>query len=328
MQKSKKIKEHDYFQIIVLLCSLFITSNTFGQNKQTVTNDYLTIVEFRIENDFVFQTDYYFTHGMFLQVFSPFANKNPLNALLIPFGENAIVYHGISLVQNLYTPIEKSDRIIVTDRPFAAYLLLQSTRIALYRKERQKISSTLKIGVIGPPALGEEMQNGIHSLLPTSSKISGWQNQIKTDLMLNYSAQYEKGILRSSFFDTDLFVFANLGAPYTNIGSGLNFRIGKFNNSFANLEFSKENKWQYYFSVSSNLKFVVYDATLQGGLFNGTSVHTITAGDVSRLVLRKSVFGNLSFNNFKMKIGIVFLTREFETGLSHKWGVLSVILGL
>ena len=315
------------FPAIVSFALFFITITVFGQKKQIGTDDYSTIIEFRIENDFIFQTDVYFTHGMFLQVFTPFLNKDPLNSLLIPFGKNAKVYHGISIIQNLYTPVEKSDSIIVTDRPFAAYLLLQNTRVALYQRKRQKVVSTLKFGVIGQPALGEEMQNGIHSLLPTSSRISGWQNQVKTDLMLNYSAQFEKGIMHDSFFDFDFSVFGNFGVPYTNIGGGLNFRIGKFNDYFAALELSKQSKWQYYFSFNSNLKYVAYDATLQGGLFNKTSVHTIAASDINRFVGRVNIFGNLSFNNFKMKIGAVFITREFETGLSHKWGVLSIVFG-
>ena len=320
MQITQKI----YIQIILIL---LFSSGIYAQQGKKVSNDYNSILEFRVDNDFVFGTDVYFTQGLFIQVFAPFEDKNPLNSLLLPFGENAKVYHGISLVQNLYTPIEKSDSIVVTDRPFAAYLLLQSTRISLYQKERGKIISALKIGVIGPPALGEEMQNGIHSLLPTSSRISGWQNQIKTDLMINYFVKYEKGIMHSSFFDFDLSAFGNLGVPYTNIGSELNFRLGKFNNYFAALELSKQNSWQYYLSFNFNLKYTVYDATLQGGLFNKNSVHTIAADNITRFIGEVRVFGHLSFNNFKIKIGTVFITREFETGLSHKWGVLSLILG-
>jgi len=313
-----------YVQIILIF---LFSSGIYAQLKKDVPESYNSIVELRVDNDFVFGTDVYFTQGLFIQVFAPFADKNPLNSLLLPFGKNAKVYHGISLIQNLYTPIEKSDSIVVTDRPFAAYLLLQSIRISLYKREREKIISALKIGVIGPPALGEEMQNGIHSLLPTSSRISGWQNQIKTDFMINYFVKYEKGIIHSSFFDFDLSVFGNLGVPYTNIGSELNFRFGKFNNYFATLELSKQNSWQYYFSLGFNLKYVVYDATLQGGLFNKNSVHTIAADNITRFIGKVKVFGNLSFNNFKIKIGAVLITREFDTGLSHKWGVLSLILG-
>lgn len=316
-----------YFVQILCVLGLLFLSDNFAQVNKNDNQDYSTTVEFRVGNDFIFGTDYYFTHGMFLEVFASFAESNPLNALLIPSGDNAKVYHGISLLQNLYTPIEKSDSIIVTDRPFSAYLLLQNTRIALYKTERQKVVSTLKIGVIGTLALGEEMQNGIHSLLPTSSRISGWQNQIKTDLMLNYFAQYEKGILHNSIFDMDFSAFGNLGVPYTNIGSGLNFRFGKFNNYFATRGLSKQNSWQYYLSFNSNLKYVVCDATLQGGLFNNSSPHTIAAENINRLIGKIEIFGNLSFNDFKINVGVVFITREFETGLSHKWGVISIVFG-
>lgn len=316
------------FTIIVLLMLLCTETNVFGQTKQKEKDKYPTIIEFRLENDFVFKTDVYFTHGLFLKVFAPFADKNPFNALLLPFGKTAKVYHGISIIQNLYTPIEKSDSVITTDRPFSAYLLLRSTRIALYKRERQKVVSTLKLGVIGPPALGEEMQNGIHSLLPTSSRISGWQNQIKTDLLINYSVQYEKGILHNPFFDLDFKVFGNVGMPYTNMGTGINFRIGKFNNYFAELEFSKRNKWQYFISFNSNFKYVIYDATLQGGLFNKTSVQTISVGDINNFVGQADIFVNLSFNYLKVKFGAVFITQEFQNGASHNWGVLSIIFGL
>jgi len=328
MQKKNCSSVTKFFKISVLLMLLCIESSIFGQNKQNGKETNPTIVEFRLENDFVFATDVYFTQGLFLKVFAPFADKNPLNALLLPFGETAKVYHGISIIQNLYTPVEKSDSIITNDRPFSAYLMLQNTRIALYKKERQKVVSTLKLGVIGPPALGEEMQNGIHSLLPASSRISGWQNQIKTDVLINYSVQYEKGILHNSFFDLDFKVFGNVGMPYTNMGSGINFRIGEFNNYFAELEFSKHNKWQYYISFNSNFKYVIYDATLQGGLFNKTSIQTIYTEDVNNFVGQAKIFGNLSCNNYKLKFGAVFITQEFKNGVSHNWGVLSIIFGL
>jgi hypothetical protein len=84
-----------------------------------------------------------------------------------------------SLGQNLYTPEDiQSTELIPDDRPYAGWLYL-GTGLAL---ENGKVLDLLELslGIVGPAAGGEELQNWIHGIID-SPEPKGWHNQLPNE---------------------------------------------------------------------------------------------------------------------------------------------------
>ncbi|MFV3409577.1 lipid A deacylase LpxR family protein [Bdellovibrio bacteriovorus] len=92
---------------------------------------------------------------------------------------------GISLNQKIYTP-ENTDikEPILDDRPYAAWLYLGFT--ANYKTETHSHSLELDIGIVGPPAMGEQVQNGFHHIVDVP-EAQGWDNQLDTEPIVQVS---------------------------------------------------------------------------------------------------------------------------------------------
>lgn len=92
---------------------------------------------------------------------------------------------GISLNQKIYTP-EDTDLSspILDDRPYAAWLYLGFS--ANYKTEAHSHSLELDIGIVGPPAMGEQAQNGFHDLIDVP-QANGWDHQIETEPIVQLS---------------------------------------------------------------------------------------------------------------------------------------------
>jgi len=61
---------------------------------------------------------------------------------------------------------------------------------------------------------------------------------------------------------------------------------GNFNSPFKNSCYQLHKKFQWYIYEQPLLNAVVYDATLQGGVFDHKSPYTIPVKDISRLTFR------------------------------------------
>ncbi|MNK08129.1 hypothetical protein D3C87_260570 [compost metagenome] len=94
---------------------------------------------------------------------------------------------GISLAHQIFTPDDTSStELIVDDRPYAAWLYVGLT--ASFQTESHSHSLELDIGVIGPAALGEQVQNSFHSAIDTESA-NGWDHQLDNEPTLQLSYQ-------------------------------------------------------------------------------------------------------------------------------------------
>ena len=84
-----------------------------------------TIFTLGWDNDFVFQTDYYYTIGMSLHLWRGVLRYSPLNLLLIPHRENQTAFYGLSFQQDMFTPVNKfAFSAQPGDRLYASYWLI------------------------------------------------------------------------------------------------------------------------------------------------------------------------------------------------------------
>jgi hypothetical protein len=146
-----------------------------------------------MENDLVVMTDQHYTHGS--RISHTFAEQPEANhesrwdgrlADSLPnFGLRPEAWRGsLSLTQNIYTPVDTAATgLMPGDRPYAGWLYMTGS---LLRRGTTAAGTplldvwTLQVGVVGPAALGEKAQNGVHRIrsLPLAQ---GWANQLSNE---------------------------------------------------------------------------------------------------------------------------------------------------
>jgi lipid A 3-O-deacylase len=77
--------------------------------------------------------------------------------------------------QRIYTPRIDGPEPVAGERPYAAWLFASAAREHLGPVRRRSVA--VELGVTGPAALGEPVQNGFHRLMG-STRQEGWRNQL------------------------------------------------------------------------------------------------------------------------------------------------------
>ena len=303
--------------ILFLLLSLALHAQKIDNTasfRDMKSNRYFRI---NYENDFFTASDIYYTQGYQFELVTPWLHNNPVNHLFLKL-KNSEQKYGL-LFENLgYIPTSiKEAGIQYGDRPYAATIALKSFIVSTDTLHRSRLSSSLVVGMIGPVALGNEIQTGIHRWIGDEIP-QGWHNQIKNDLVLDYELAYEKQLFSYKRLTAiNLDTKAHLGTFNTFASVGLNATFGLINTPYATIK--NKNKFAAFVFTQPHIKAIGYDASMQGGIFTH-STYTIPADGIERFVFENNYgiiiqFRTLYFEYFRNDIA-----KEFKTGASHKWG--------
>ncbi len=172
----------------VLLCTLVVAGISIHAQAQVPTaapvppsvppGDSALIITLQTENDVIGRTDRNYTAGLRLGVTLP---TTVMPDALADLGRRlmgeGIQRFSLDLSQTLFTPRDTSARIPnPRDRPYAAVLTSQFNLV--HDTDRTRTILGLSLGVLGPAAQGEELQNGFHDLIRDPA-VNGWAHQIK-----------------------------------------------------------------------------------------------------------------------------------------------------
>jgi hypothetical protein len=157
---------------------------------------------------------------------------------------------------------------------------------------------------------------------------------VANDIVANYGIHFEKGIYQGKNIDMALFTGGQAGTLYDNLVGGFFMQAGKstgrymalFQTTPAQMPFKK--RIRYFFNLELENKFVLYDATLQGGMFNRNSVYFITEEDIKRYVFTGRAGAGIGLGSYSLEVEQVFLTPEFEGGNHHFWFRIKIIARL
>jgi hypothetical protein len=139
-------------------------------------------VTLRLENDILAlrgrdaPADYDYTQGLVVGVELDSAPRWMPGWLSAcdPSGAEACVRARIEVGQRIYTPRRDAPNPIPGERPYAAWLYAGG---GVARESGRGVRSVeVEVGVTGPPALGEQVQNGVHRLTG-SERQQGWAHQ-------------------------------------------------------------------------------------------------------------------------------------------------------
>ena len=275
---------------------------------------------FHYDNDFFNKTDYYYTQGYQLELVAPFLRKNPINKVLLKL-KNSRSKFGISFEHFGFTPTSiKSDAILYNDRPFAGVILLKSFAISIDSIRKERLVSTLSTGMIGPAAFAGRMQQTIHRWSGDAVP-HGWQYQIGNDVAVNYELSHEKEIFNiDNIASINTTAQVRIGTLSDKLMTGFTLTLGRFDSPFRSREKPHSRNFQLYAYYQPLVSLIGYDASLQGGIFNGKSPYTLSAAEIKRLTFQNNVGVVAHFWKIYMEYNRTFLTREFKSGRKHQWG--------
>ena len=186
-----------------------------------------------IENDALDGNDRHYTNGLKLAWLSSEKIPDWLRAAgdwLPFFGPNSRRRYGFSIGQSIYTPEDTQTTALVTDdRPYAGWLYAGFAMTA--DSGNQLDTFELNLGVVGPSAKGEQVQNGVHRAIG-SDQANGWDNQLHDEFgaVLYYEHKW-RGLLETSRggFGVDVtpHVGGALGNVHTYAAGGATLRFGQ-----------------------------------------------------------------------------------------------------
>lgn len=272
------------------------------------------------DNDLFTTTDYYYTQGYNLELVHPALRKNPLNKLLLKAPGNQVRY-GLAFEHFGFTPTSiRSNVIMVGDRPFAGVMLLKTFRLSTDSLRRVRVSSELSTGMVGPVALGGQIQAALHRLL-NGDEPHGWQFQIANDVVVNYKLQYEKQLFAYRHaLSVSATAQAQVGTLVNRLQTGVVVMAGRFDPPFGHTPTQRRLPLHLYIYAQPLVSVVGYDATLQGGLFNRSSPYVLPADQLARTTFQTNVGVVFGYKTLYLEYAQSWLSPEFATGLSHRWG--------
>jgi lipid A 3-O-deacylase len=139
---------------------------------------------------------------------------------------------GLSLGQDIFTPSDTARAVPdPRDRPYAAWLYTSVNLQAVAADGRTLRSADITVGMVGPAALGRQVQNGFHRMIGDATA-QGWDHQLKNEPGLILGLERRRRMLRQdlgrSQVATDLIGHygVELGNIRTNAYAGPAVRIG------------------------------------------------------------------------------------------------------
>lgn len=309
------------FIFILMIHSLLLTSHVAIAGDTIYTPGRFA---FSWANDFPYQTDYYYSNGFQLTLDMEFMERSPFNMLMLPHYENSQRWYGMSLSHEFFTPKDiYTDEIQEGDRPYSAVLMLGNRKVSQHYAKRITIISEIGIGLMGKYAGGKQLQNGIHDILWTSRPAGGWHNQVGSALCIQYNASISKGFRPLEYLSIDLTGGVRAGIPYTDITPEVSMVLGKINDQHINRGVDP-GAWECYLVGGFRTSLVLYNATIQGGVFNNDSPYTTQTEPVT---YSWNAGIGLSYKLLKLELYHHWTSPEFVGADDHRWAEMNLYIG-
>lgn len=312
--------------ILVFLLSITIYSAAQKPNSTSI-NQHGELL-FRWDNDTFFKKDYYYTQGAHILCIHPGLRKNPINHILFRL-KNADNYYGIGLVQKIFTPKDILDSLLnAVDRPYAGTLYLKSLLVSSSPQKKLRLTTQIDLGVLGPLSGAEQAQRLVHRWTDSDSP-EGWDFQIKNRVYINYTALIEKELITlPQILDFAANSRMRIGNIHSDWKLGGTLRFGRLNNQFkgynlTNKKYDGNRDFQAFIFGGANTAFVLYNATLMGGITPPASEHAFKLSEIENFIGEIYMGIQISYKNLGLRGKVVWKTKEFELGKKHSWGSIS-----
>ena len=313
------------------ICLLLFWGNTMLYAQNVSPHFYKKQFSFTCDNDFFLLSgsDRYYTNGLFFDY--SMLPKRSINKKLKQVNK-------LQLGQEIFTPYKRKitpGNINELDRPITGYLFFDYSQ-RKFLNNRRFWGWGITPGLIGPAALGEEVQTSWHRVIGVKSKWDWiWAYQLKNEPGINVHAEYAFNILNGGLSCIQITPITNisLGTLITNAKEGLLFQFGNFNDMDKSEQWgsristlqAKEIKKEFYFFYEPSILYQVYNATVQGGLFR--SYKGPITGYLNQFVISNELGFTASLRKYTASIKIVYQGKETPSQFdSHIYG--SIMAGV
>ncbi|NKB49412.1 MAG: DUF2219 family protein [Alphaproteobacteria bacterium] len=287
----------------------------------------------QFENDRIADTDRHYTTGMRVNWVSDRATDSPLwakNLLdkIYPLADLRAGRVGLALGHNIFTPEDTAtSSLLVDDRPYAGWLYggisahAETSRTIAGRTVDTLDTVELDIGVVGPWALAEEVQNNFHELINVS-RSNGWHHQLENEPALLFVAERRWRPAPLTLGATEADIIPHMGLSLGNVmtlaNAGATLRFGQdldvdfgpphVRPTLSGLAaVSGGTDFAWYLFAGAEGRIVARNIFLDGNTFaNSHSVDKIP------LVADIQTGAAIVVNDIRLAFTHVFRTREFE----------------
>ena len=229
-----------------------------------------------------------------------------------------------SLGHNLYTP---SDIEVAAnqdeDRPWAAFLYGSAGLVSVTKNHIDSLEAT--VGVIGPAALGEQVQKAIHRHVSDSPMPKGWRHQLKNEpaLMLSWERSWpERYGIEALGWNAGAtpYIGATVGNVYTYANTGMMLYLTPYDGGMQDAPVRvrpampgtgaflvPENKFSWYLFGGLEGRAIARNIFLDGNTF--TDSHSV---DKKNFVADATAGLALTYGRTRLSYALIYRTKEFD----------------
>lgn len=293
------------------------------------TNGEGKFITFNSENDMYGSgSDRNYTNGARVTFFDFDASipqfAHVLDRLVPTFSINETTGIYYSLGHNLFTPKDIDVAAAQPDdRPWAAFLYASAGLTSFTRNHVDNIEATL--GVVGPAALGEQVQKAIHRHVSDSPMPKGWSHQLKNEpvLMLSWERSWPERYGFETLGWTSAatpYFGATVGNAYTYANAGMTFSLSPFEGRFQDTPVRvrpampgtgafviPENTFSWYLFGGVEGRAMARNIFLDGNTF--TDSHSV---DKKPFVADLTAGVALTYSKVRLSYALVYRTKEFD----------------
>lgn len=287
------------------------------------------IVNVVYENDMIGDgADKYYTSGVRISYldldakFPGFARDIDDILPMISLNDTSGIFY--SLGHNIFTPQDVSKREAdPDDRPYAGYLYGSVGMVSLNDDHVDEIEVSL--GVVGPAAMGEQVQKFIHTNVTDSPIPKGWKNQLKNEpaVTLGWQRSWRsRTLLDSGAFALSFspYAGATVGNVYDFINGGISLRLSPSEAQWQDTPVrvrpalpgtgyfdTPENKWGWYLFGGIEGRAIGRNIFLDGNTFTDSP-----SVDKKHWVADANAGLALTYDKVRISYTLVYRTKEFE----------------
>ena len=249
------------------------------------------IYTFQVENDAVSTlagtSDQYYTSGLRLGYTS---GTDGVPNWLAGVGQavwgDGVQRVAIDLSQSLFTP--RNTQVVVpnpNDRPYAGYLSLNGSLI--HDTDTVRSTVMVSLGVVGPSALGRQVQNGFHNIIGDTPN-KGWHYQLQDEPALEVLGEktLRVPLTHLGSFEVDALpsITAGVGTVRDYAQAGFTFRVGQgLDSDFGTPRirpglsggdaYTPTQPFVWYVFAGADGQAIARDVFLDGSTFRNNSLH-------------------------------------------------------
>jgi len=226
-------------------------------------------------------TDRYYVNGLRLGYTSPEGEPpGPLAAIANAMWDGGAVRFSFDLSQQIFTPADtQAFQPPPNDRPYAGILVGTLGLVRDVPDSRSYLG--LSLGVVGPDALAQSVQNGFHDIIG-QGHTNGWQDQIRNEPIVQFTSArtWRLAMGEVGGLETDALpdfavglgnerIYAQTGV-LVRLGQGLESDYGPARISpgpSGGDAFKPTRPFAWYVFAGADAQAVAYDITLNGNNF-------------------------------------------------------------